>query len=393
MKTKKIINNHNLFKFIIFVIIFFIVSIPISAQDSNTLDKIIKANEFLLKADMNIIISFNYIFDYFPSNPNWNFFNIFYQFNFSYELFNWLDFNFILSLSIGPEEWFLNPPYLYFNVYFNEIFSSLPFQSDIKLGLFSKDFSIASNFYGEGENPFYYGIAPFYISYELGAVLLNIKWWLFEFSSGIFGFDESTAFFKLVFSFYDFAYLSVSSFVPVKISQPNMASPAIIELALAAGLFDILAYFLPMNYYDTTYNQNMPAYSFGINISSTFMIANSHKLKIVLFGDYNDPHSLDSFELIDYLNELYFTSNYSFAQKHPSRAGLGIEYDGSFSKNLSLNLVTYFYYNFSLNSIVFNVFSKVKFYYFYAEINYFPYYYPDIFLNTFEISVGVDFSL
>ncbi|MFN3411982.1 MAG: hypothetical protein ACK4YF_07480, partial [Exilispira sp.] len=382
MKRKK--NNRvNLLKNILFIffIIFFINSNTF-AQDSDLLDKIIKANEFILKSNLSIYIGLSYYFNYLPKNTNLNTFNIYYKFFFSYQLFNWLDFTTFFNVQERLDDNFIQNPisqanlffYIYFDFNFNEIFNLLPLQSNLKIGIFDYDLTIFNYF--NSEKTYYFGIAPFYINYESGAALLNIKWWLLELKTGILGFSESAAFFKMVFSFYDFAYLAFSSLIPVKITIADMSSSFLIEFGLMAGIFDIILYLLPTSYIDAT-NETKPAYSIGINLSSYFSISRSHLFKISLFGDYNDQNAINNFKLIDYLNEIYLESNYNYSQKHPTRIGLGIEYTGYLNKNFSLTLDSFIYYNFNLNTVLFNIFAKINLYFFYIKLNYFPNYYPD----------------
>lgn len=397
MKSKK--NSRiNLLKKILFMFfVIFLINTNTFAQDSDLLDKIINANEFILKSDLNINIGFSYYFNYLPKNTNLNTFNIYYKFIFSYQLFNWLDFATFFNIQERIDDNFIQNPisqanlffYIYFDLKFNEIFSSLPFQSNLKIGIFDYDLTISNYF--NSEKTYYFGIPPFYMNYESGAALLNIKWWLLELKTGILGFSESAAFFKMVFSFYDFAYLAFSSLIPFKITLPDMPSSFLIEFGLMAGIFNIILYLLPTSYIDT-FNDTKPAYSIGINLSSSFNISRSHLLKIALFGDYNDENAFNNFKLIDYLNEIYLESNYNNSQKHPTRIGLGIEYTGYLNNIFSLKLDSYIYYNFNLNTVLFNIFAKINLYFFYIEFNYFPNYYPDISKSYFEISTGTNFS-
>lgn len=389
-------NNFNYF--FIFLKVFFILILvfvsftPIFAQESNIIDEIIKGNDFILKADLSLDIGASYFFNYFTNNLLNDFFNIFCKFQISYEMFNWLDFYFNLNLRIGVDYYLIEKPAIYFNTNFNEIFQSLPFELNLKFGIYPEDLSIYK-YFKDNNYPYYFGIAPYYISYELGATSINIKWFLIDFTASIFGFDKSAGFLKFIFSFYDFAYLSYSILIPISISSEAYPTSSYFELALSMGLFDILAYLAPVNYFDSALNKDLTTFSFGVNLSTYFIISSNHKFKVVVFGDYIDSNSQNGFKLIDYLNELYLQSNYSFGQKHPSRIGLGIEYEGFFGKNLSARIYEYLYYNFTLNYLVFDIYSKIKFYYFYFEVNYFPFYYPDIFQNYFEISLGVNFSL
>lgn len=387
---KQIIFKRNFFLFIFIILIILVLSLNLYAQEQDTLEKIIKGNEFLLKSNFNMNIGLGVDFQNFATNYSVIEYYIFYDFSFSYELFNWLSFYTNLRLTMSLDYWYLFAPYLFFTTDFNELIRSLPFQWNLKAGIFYQDLSISSYF--SNDDVYYYGIAPFNIRWALGSILMDIKWWLLELSVGVFGLEQSAGFGKLIFSFYDFAYLSATFLAPININSSNDDTSLFIELAMTTGLFDIMIYFLPTTYYDTTLAQDQSIYCFGLNISMTFNISNSHKLKVKLFGDYNDPNSAKGYSLIDYLNELYYPSTYSFSQKHPSRAGLGLEYNGQFNKVLSIFLASYIYYNFSSNSVIFNGYLKAQFYYFYLDFHYFPYYYPILDNNILSISLGINFS-
>ncbi len=375
------------FTFIFIFSLLFFTCISLSAQesDTNTLDKIIKGNEFLLKSNLNLYIGFTGYFTNYLTDSTSTSYYLFYEFLFGYDIFNWLKIDTDLMIYTDFDSWSGSKPFIFFNINFNEIFKSLPINIELKTGTFSQDFSISSYFYDS--TPFYYGIAPFYICWEKGALLLNVEWWLLKVSTGIFNFDKLFGFIKGVFSFYDFAFISVTDLFSINIDKPGSF---FIELGLTTGLFDILIYFLPLNYEES--GQTLPAYSFGANISISFIFSNTHKLDLKIFGDYCDQNSQNGFILIDYINELYYPSNYQFSEKHPTRAGFGIEYNGNFSKNLDITLDLYLYYNFSSSNIVINAYSKIQFYYFYLLVNYFPLYYPVLPKNNFSLSLGINFG-
>lgn len=398
MKQKKLIKDFLLNFLLTLILILFLSSSPLFAQENDTLEKIIKGNEFLLKSDLELIFGLSYTPIYFYNSiPSFDLY-LFYIFDFSYKLFDWLNFNIDLEFRISTDGDNCVLPYeFYSEIYFDKIFKSLPFQWDLRIGFFPYDLSLSENFNKESSDywetvPFYYGIAPFYIQFTTLSIVMDIKWWLLDISTGFFGIDQSAAFVKGIFSFYDFAYLGVTGLMPININQSGISSTLFIELAMTTGLFDIMLYLLPTTYHDALLDEDLSTFCFGANIKYSFTIANSHNLVIKLFGDYISPNATNAFTLIDYLNEISIPSNYTINQKHPSRAGIGIEYNGNFNNVLKIVLASFVYYNFSTNSVNFNAYLKTQFYYFFTEINYFPFYYPVILLNIFSISAGLNFS-
>jgi len=382
MKQK---NLFKYYKLIVCILLLFAFSNYIYAQESDSLEKIIEGNEFLLKSDFSMNIGVGGIFQDYINNIN-SYYFILYDFSFSYDLFNWLYFSTMFSLQIDIDltNWSYNLSSIYFDIDFNEIFLTLPFNWNIRIGIFSYDLSIYSRFYQE--TPYYFGIAQFYIDKAFPGFLLNLKLWLIDLYAALFGIENSAAFVKLIFSFYDFAYISMTGLIPVNINITNSKTQFFIELALTTGLFDILAYFLP-----TTYN-DLLTFCFGINANISFLISKSHNFKLKIFLDYIEENAISAFSVIDYINELNYTSSYSNFEKHPTRAGLGIEYNGKFGNNLSIIFASYFYYNISLETFVVNLNSKISFYYFYLDFNYFPFYYPVLDINDLSLSFGLNFS-
>jgi|GEM_PF-2020409 len=371
------------------------------AQDVDPIDEFIQSNQFIINSDINISIYASYLFKDFLTDTALNDFNLVYYLSFNYSLFPWLLFETDFSISILDATDFSlrnmsanfagNLNSLSFIFIFDKLFLSLPFTLNLQLGVFDKEF------YNENSmtytETYYFGIPPIYSKF-LGACL-NLHWWLFELDSGIYGLDDFINISKLTFFYYDFAYISVAGIFPVKfdpVSEPKSAY--FIEAGLSAGFLNMGFYLSPARYTDTALNEDRMAYNFGGNIYTMFNITNQHSIYLKIFADVSDEDGYGSYQLLDILTEQYYnTTAPAFSYIHPSRAGLEIEYEGAlFENKLTIDLALFVYYVFDSNSVSFNSFAKIKFYWFFFELNYFTNYYPYLDRDIFYLSCGIDIS-
>jgi hypothetical protein len=371
------------------------------AQDKDPIDEFIQSNQFIINSDVNISIYASYLFKDFLTGTALNDFNLVYYLSFNYSLFSWLLFETDFSISIldtsdlslrNMSANFAGDLHsLSFIFIFDKLFLSLPFTLNLQLGIFDKEFRNEDSMtYTEN---YYFGIPPIYSKF-LG-VCLKFHWWLFEVDSGIYGLDDFINVSKFTFFYYDFAFISLSGIFSVKfdsISQPRSAF--FIEAGLSAGFFNISFYLSPAKYQDTVINEDRMAYNFGGNIYTMFNITNRHIIYLKIFADVSDENGYGSYQLLDILTAQYYnTAALDFSYVHPSRAGLEIEYEGSlFENKMTIDLALFVYYVFDTNSVNFNSFAKIKFYWFFFELNYFTNYYPYLDKDTFYLSCGLDIS-